>query len=200
MRVVTTLPQHNLREVPDAAAAIEASGYDGIITLENKHDPFLPLAVAATCTERVELATGIAISFLRSPMSAASLAWDLNEASAARFVLGLGTQIRAHNEKRFSVPWGPPAPRMREYISALKAIWRCWKFGDKLRFEGEHYRFTLMTPHFVPEGTGLPLPAATLAAVGPINAQGRSGNSRRCAAASVLYAPLLRSNSYPAAR
>jgi len=167
MRVATTLPQDNLRKVPDAARTIEDTGYDVITTLENQHDPFLPLAVAATCTERVELATGIAISFLRSPMSAANLSWDLNEASGGRFVLGLGTQIRAHNEKRFSVPWSAPAPRMREYIAALRAIWRCWKYGERLRYEGEHYRFTLMIPNFVPEGSGLDLPAVTLAAVGP---------------------------------
>ena len=168
MRVITTIPQDNLRRVPAAVRAIEAAGYDGITTLENSHDPFLPLAVAAISTERLELATGIAISFARSPMSAANQAWDLNEASGGRFMLGLGTQIRPHNEKRFSVPWSPPAPRMREYLQALKAIWRCWKFGEKLRFEGQHYTFTLMTPHFVPEGSGLPLPGVTLAAVGPI--------------------------------
>ena len=168
MRVITTIPQDNLRKVTKAVQAVEAAGYDGITTLENAHDPFLPLAVAAVVTERLELATGIAISFARSPMSAANQSWDLNEASGGRFMLGLGTQIRPHNEKRFSAPWSPPAPRMREYLQALKAIWRCWKFGEKLRFEGQHYTFTLMTPHFVPEGSGLPLPGVTLAAVGPI--------------------------------
>lgn len=167
MRIITTIPQHNLRDVPSAAAAVERAGYDGIVTLENQHDPFLPLAVAAINTERVELATGIAISFLRSPMSAANLTWDLNEASGGRFVLGLGTQIKAHNEKRFSVPWSAPAPRMREYVTALRAIWRSWKYGERLHFEGNHYRFTLMIPNFVPEGSGLDLPAVTLAAVGP---------------------------------
>lgn len=167
MRVTTTIPQHNLRAVAPVAQAIEDAGYDGIMTLENQHDPFLPLGIAATCTERVELATGIAISFLRSPMSAANIGWDLNEASGGRFVLGLGTQIRAHNEKRFSVPWSAPAPRMREYLGALRAIWRTWKYDEKLNFEGEHYRFTLMTPNFVPESSGLALPAITLAAVGP---------------------------------
>ncbi len=167
MRIIATIPQNKLRDVGAAAAAIEASGYDGIVTLENQHDPFLPLAIAATATERVELSTGIAIAFLRSPMSAAMIGWDLQEASGGRFALGLGTQIKAHNEKRFSVPWSAPAPRMREYVQALRAIWRTWKFDDPLRYEGEHYRFTLMTPNFVPAGSGLPLPPVTVAAVGP---------------------------------
>src|SRR5690606_34352553 len=108
MRIVATLPQTNLRHVPAAARALEQAGYDGVYTLENKHDPFLPLAVAATSTERVGLSTGIAVAFLRSPMSAAMQAWDLQEASGGRFTLGLGTQIKAHNEKRFSVPWSAP--------------------------------------------------------------------------------------------
>jgi probable F420-dependent oxidoreductase len=167
MRVITTIPQHNLRDVPSTVNLIEEAGYDGIMTLENRHDPFLPLAVAATTTERVELSTGIAISFLRSPMSAANITWDLNVASGGRFVLGLGTQIRAHNEKRFSVPWSAPAPRMREYVQALRAIWRSWKYGERLKFEGKHYQFTLMIPNFVPEESDLDLPAVTLAAVGP---------------------------------
>lgn len=167
MRVTTTIPQHNLREVPAAAATIEAAGYDGITTLENQHDPFLPLAVAATCTQRIELATGIAIAFARSPMAVANLTWDLNEASGGRFVLGLGTQIKAHNERRFSVPWSAPVPRLREYVGALRAIWRAWKYGERLRYEGKHYQFTLMIPNFVPEGSGLALPPITLAAVGP---------------------------------
>lgn len=167
MKVATTIPQHDLQGVGAAAQAIEHAGYDAITTLENRHDPFLPLAVAATCTQRIELVTGIAVSFNRSPMAAANLAWDLNEASRGRFVLGLGTQIRAHNENRFSVPWTPPVPRMREYIDSLRAIWRTWKYGEKLDYVGKHYRFTLMTPNFVPEGSGLELPAVTLAAVGP---------------------------------
>lgn len=167
MRVSTTVPQDDLRKVKAAARSVEAEGYAIITTNENKHDPFLPLAIAAVETERVELATAIAISFSRSPMAVANVSWDLNEGSRGRFVLGLGTQVRAHNERRFSVPWSAPAPRMREYIRALKAIWRCWRHGEKLAFEGEHYTFTLMPPYFVPEAQGLRLPPVTLAAVGP---------------------------------
>lgn len=167
MRIATTVPQDDLRKVKAAAQSVEADGYDIITTMENKHDPFLPLAVAAVETEQVELATAIAISFSRSPMAVANASWDLNEASRGRFVLGLGTQVKAHNERRFSVPWTPPAPRMREYILGLKAIWRSWRHGEKLAFEGDHYRFTLMPPYFVPESLGLRIPPVTLAAVGP---------------------------------
>lgn len=167
MRIATTVPQNDLRLVKDAAKSVERDGYTMVTTMENKHDPFLPLAIAAVETEKVELATSIAISFSRSPMVVANLSWDLNEASRGRFVLGLGTQIKAHNERRFSVPWTPPAPRMREYTQALKAIWKSWKTGEKLNYEGEHYRFTLMPPYFVPESQGFRIPPVTLAAVGP---------------------------------
>jgi probable F420-dependent oxidoreductase len=167
MRIATTVPQNDLRLVKDAAKSVERDGYTMITTMENKHDPFLPLAIAAVETEKVELATSIAISFSRSPMVTANLSWDLNEASRGRFVLGLGTQIKAHNERRFSVPWTPPAPRMREYTQSLKAIWKSWRTGEKLNYEGDHYRFTLMPPYFVPESQGFRLPPVTLAAVGP---------------------------------
>jgi probable F420-dependent oxidoreductase len=167
VRVATTVPQDDLRKVKAAAAAAEGAGYGLLTTAENKHDPFLALAVAAVETERVELATAIAISFSRSPMAVANASWDINEASRGRFILGLGTQVKPHNERRFSVPWSPPAPRMREYVLALKAIWRCWRHGEPLGFEGEHYRFTLMPPYFVPESLGLRIPPVTMAAVGP---------------------------------
>ncbi len=167
MKVFTTIPQDNLRKVPAAARAIEAAGYDGIMTMENAHEPFLPLAVAATVTERVELITGIAIAFARSPMVVANAGWDLQAAAPGRVVLGLGSQIKAHNEHRFSVPWSAPAPRMREYVQALRAIWACWKGEGALAFRGEHYRFTLMTPNFIPEDFPGPPPAVTIAAVGP---------------------------------
>jgi len=167
MRVLDILPQDDLRNVAAAARAIEAAGYDGAITMENRHEPFLPLAVAATATERIELVTGIAIAFARSPMVVAEAAHDLQTASRGRFVLGLGTQVKGHNERRFSVAWSPPAPRLREYVEGMRAIWRSWEKGEKLNYVGEHYQFTLMTPNFVPEPNGLPPIPVTIAAVGP---------------------------------
>ncbi len=166
MRVFTTLPQNDLNAVSAAAAAAEAAGFDGAMTMENRHEPFLALAVAATASTRLELGTAVAIAFPRSPMVTANACWDLQNASKGRFVLGIGPQIRPHNEKRFSVPWSAPAPRLREYVQALRAIWRCWETGERLRFEGRHYTFTLMTPNFTPESTGQPMVPVTIAAVG----------------------------------
>jgi len=167
VRVFATLPQDDLNEVPQAARAAEAVGYDGLVTMENRNEPFLALAVAAVNSTRIGLATGIAIAFARSPMAVANAGWDLQRASRGRFVLGLGSQVRAHNENRFSVTWTPPAPRLREYVQALRAIWRSWEKGEKLAYQGEHYRFTLMTPNFVPTSTHQPMVPVTLAAVGP---------------------------------
>jgi probable F420-dependent oxidoreductase len=167
MRVFTTLPQEDLRKVGPAAQAIEAEGYDGVASMENKHDPFLALAVAGAATERIELHTSVAIAFARTPMAVASVGWDLAGATGGRFVVGLGSQVRAHNERRFSVPWTPPAPRMREYVQVLRAIWRCWKTGERPNYEGQHYRFRLMTPNFAPEPIDAAPPAVTIAAVGP---------------------------------
>jgi probable F420-dependent oxidoreductase len=167
MRIMTTVPQEDLRRVPAAAREAEAQGYDGIVTMENKHEPFLALAVAGTATERIELHTGVAIAFARTPMAVAEIGWDLAGATGGRFVVGLGSQVRAHNERRFSAPWSAPAPRMREYVQVLRAIWRHWKTGEKPAYEGEHYRFTLMTPNFHPEPIDAPPPAVMIAAVGP---------------------------------
>ncbi len=167
MRILTTLPQDDLNDVPAAARAAEAAGYDGVVTMENRNEPFLALGVAAVNTARIGLCTGIAIAFSRSPMTVANAGWDLQVASRGRFVLGLGPQVRAHNEHRFSVPWSAPAPRLREYAEALRAIWRCWEKGEKLAYRGQHYKFTLMTPNFTPKSTGQPMVPVTLAAVGP---------------------------------
>lgn len=167
MRIFTTIPQADLKDVPAAIRSIEADGYDGVSTMENRHDPFLPLAVAAVNSERLELSTGITIAFGRSPMVVANQGWDLQRASGGRFVVGLGSQVKGHIERRFSAPWSAPAKRMREYVEALRAIWTCWESGGPLDYQGEHYQFSLMTPHFRPEPLSSPPPAITIAAVGP---------------------------------
>ncbi len=166
MKVLNTLPQNDLRQTSASAQASEAAGYDALLSMENKHDPFLCHAIAAVSTDRIELGTNVAISFPRSPMVVANLCWDLQNASRGRFVLGLGPQIRPHNEKRFSVPWTAPAPRMREYVQALRAIWTSWEKGTPLDFRGKHYTFTLMPPYFMPPSTGQKMVPVTLAAVG----------------------------------
>jgi probable F420-dependent oxidoreductase len=166
MRVFNTIPQTDLRDTAAAAQAAEAAGYDALLSMENKHDPFLCHAIAAVHTSRIELGTNVAIAFPRSPMVVANAAWDLHKASNGRFVLGLGPQIRPHNERRFSVPWTAPAPRMREFVQALRAIWTCWETGGPLEFRGKHYTFTLMPPYFMPAPTGLRMVPVTLAAVG----------------------------------
>ncbi len=167
MRVSTLMPVADWAKVAPAAIQAEADGYDAVQSNELKHDPFIPLAFAALATQRVELATSVAISFPRSPMIVANLAYDLHRHSKGRYTVGLGTQVKPHIERRFSAVWSHPAARMAEYVQALRAIFRCWEKGEKLKFEGEHYRFTLMTPEFSPPPTGLPLPPIAIAAVGP---------------------------------
>jgi probable F420-dependent oxidoreductase len=134
---------------------------------EVDHDPFLPLLSAGQATDRLQVGTAIAVAFARSPMTLASTAYDLQRYTRGRFVLGLGTQIKAHVERRFSMPWSPPVARMREYVAALRAIWASWQDGTPLRFQGEHYRHTLMTPMFAPETHRWGPPPVHLAAVGP---------------------------------
>jgi probable F420-dependent oxidoreductase len=155
-----------LSAVPDLAREIEAMGYDGVYTFEGPHDPFFPLALAAEHTERIDLATTIAIAFARSPMNLAHIGWDLQTFSAGRAILGLGSQIKPHIEKRFSMPWSRPAARMREMVLAIRAIWTTWQDGTPLRFEGEIYRHTLMTPFFTPEPSELGPPRIFLGGVG----------------------------------
>jgi probable F420-dependent oxidoreductase len=133
-----------------AAAQQEARGYDGIWVPETSHDPFLPLVLAAEYTERLDLATGIVVAFARNPMTLAQVSWDLQAASQGRFILGLGSQIKPHITKRFSMPWSSPAARMREMILAIRAIWESWNQGTKLDFRGDFYSHTLMTPFFNP--------------------------------------------------
>jgi probable F420-dependent oxidoreductase len=133
-----------------AAAQQEARGYDGIWVPETSHDPFLPLVLAAEHTERLDLATGIVVAFARNPMTLAQVSWDLQAASQGRFILGLGSQIKPHITRRFSMPWSSPAARMREMILAIRAIWESWNHGTKLDFRGDFYSHTLMTPFFNP--------------------------------------------------
>lgn len=149
-----------------SAAAMESLGYDGLLSAEINHDPFLPLLLGAQSTKRIQLATGIAVAFARSPMTTANTAWDLHVHSGGRFFLGLGSQIQAHIEKRFSMPWGQPAARMSEFVSALKAIWESWMTGDRLSFRGDFYQHTLMTPFFAPGANPFGPPPVAVAAVG----------------------------------
>ena len=156
----------NLEKVPGEAADAEAAGYDGAWSAETSHDPFFPLLLAAQSTERLQLGTGIAVAFARNPMTLASIGNDLNWYAKGRFLLGLGSQIKAHVTKRFSMPWSHPAPRMRELILAMRAIWASWHEGEKLSFRGDFYTHTLMTPFFTPERHDYGPPPVFLAAVG----------------------------------
>jgi probable F420-dependent oxidoreductase len=167
LQVDTSIPLDDWRAIPEAARRAEAQGFAGLMSAEIQNDPFIPLAFAATATERVRLGTAVAIAFPRSPMMVANLSYDLARNSKGRFVLGLGTQVKGHNERRFSVKWQSPGPRMKEYVGALRAIWRTWEKGEPLRYEGEFYHFSLMTPEFSPPATGLPPVPVTIAAVQP---------------------------------
>ncbi|MGA2837841.1 MAG: TIGR03617 family F420-dependent LLM class oxidoreductase [Acidimicrobiales bacterium] len=148
------------------AMEAESAGYDGIWSAETGHDPFLPLVLAAEHTERLQVGTGIAVAFARNPMTLAMTANDLQTMARGRFMLGLGSQIKPHIEKRFSMPWSHPAPRMRELVMAVRAIWASWADGSRLAFRGEYYRHTLMTPMFDPGPNPFGNPPVFLAAVG----------------------------------
>ena len=156
----------DLRAVPARVRDLEDLGYDGAVSVETSHDPFLPLALAAEHSSRVDLITSVAIALARSPMTTAYTAHDLNELSGGRMVLGLGSQIKPHVEKRFSMPWSAPAARMREFISALRAIWTSWQTGERLAFRGDHYTLTLMTPFFSPGPSSVGPPRVFLGALG----------------------------------
>lgn len=161
----------SLRGAPDdwdAAEQAEQAGYDAIWLSETQHDPFPMLAVCATRTERVQLGTAIALAFARNPMSMAVLANDLQLYSEGRFILGVGSQIKPHITKRFSMPWSAPAARMREYLLAVRTIWSSWATGEPLRFLGEHYTHTLMNPMFNPGPNPHGNPPIVLAGVGPL--------------------------------
>jgi len=167
MKVDGSLLVDDPADAGPAARRLEAAGYDGGFSFEGRHDPFLPLAVAAQQTETLELMPAIAIAFARNPMLLANLGYDMQLLSKGRFILGLGTQIRPHIQKRFSMEWSRPAARMRELVSAIRAIWDCWQNGAPLDFRGEFYTHTLMTPVFNPGPNPFGLPRIFCAGVGP---------------------------------
>jgi probable F420-dependent oxidoreductase len=168
MRILTSISGYNLNDIGGVCHNLETLGFTDLSAQENKQDAFLPLAIAATNSEAIHLRTSVSIAFARSPMSSAMLSWDIQAASKGRFTLGLGSQVKGHNARRFSVPWSPPAPRMREYVQSVRAIWDCWENGTRLDYQGEHYQFSLMTPNFTPEPLGTPVPKIQIAAVGPV--------------------------------
>lgn len=150
------------------AKEAEEQGYSGVWGAETSHDPFFPLLLAAEHTETLELGTAIAVAFARNPMLLANIGYDLQSFSKGRFMLGLGSQIKPHITKRFSMPWSHPAPRMREMILAVRAIWDCWNNGTKLDFRGDFYQHTLMTPFFNPGPNPYGDPKVFLAGVGAL--------------------------------
>jgi probable F420-dependent oxidoreductase len=157
-----------LADVTSTARTLQRRGYDGCWSAEINHDPFLPLVLAAEHTTDIELGTSIAVAFARNPMTVAHVAWDLQAYSGGRFILGLGSQVQAHIEKRFSMPWSRPAKRMREFVLALQAIWGTWQDGTRLSFEGDFYTHKLMTPMFTPEPLAGRPPKVFLAGVGDL--------------------------------
>jgi probable F420-dependent oxidoreductase len=157
-----------LSQTAASARDAEAAGYDGAWVAETSHDPFMPMALAAEHTEGLELGTGIAVAFARNPMNLANVADDLQRFSEGRFILGLGSQIKPHITKRFSMEWSHPAARMRELVQAMHAIWDTWQDGTKLDFRGDFYTHTLMTPFFDPGPNPHGRPKVFLAAVGEL--------------------------------
>jgi len=140
----------DLREAGRLAKHAEDLGYDGLWTAEAGHDPYLPAAAAAVATERVSIGTNIAVAFPRSPLVHAQIAWDLQAASRGRFILGLGTQVKGHNERRYSTRWEAPGPKLREMVQLIRHIWDVWQNGTRPGFAGTYYQFSLMTPFFSP--------------------------------------------------
>jgi len=169
MLVETHLPDAPWGEIAERAARAEALGFDGLAAAELSRDPFLSLTVAATSTSRIRLATSVAIAFPRSPMVIAYQARNLHDLSGGRFIVGLGTQVKGHIERRFSTEWGSPGPRLREYVESMRAIWDTWQHGTPLNYSGKFYNFSLMTPEFSPPPSEYPAPRVDIAAVNEYN-------------------------------
>ena len=151
--------------VPEASRQVEDLGFDGLVLTETKEDPYIVMALAAATTRRIELTTAVAMAFPRSPTATAMTAWTLQRAAAGRFVLGLGTQVKGHIERRYGMKWSAPAPWIEEYVAAVRAVWDCWQHGTPLDFHGEHYELTLMNPLFDPGPIDHPHIPVHLAAV-----------------------------------
>ena len=154
-------------EVPELARAAERAGFDRVRLSETRHEPFVLATLALAATDRIEVGTDVAIAFARSPTAVAHAAWDLAALSRGRFRLGLGSQVRAHIERRYGVAWEKPLGRMREFVQALQALWECWQHGTPLRMEGRYYRLTLMSPFFNPGPIEAPAVPVGLAGVNP---------------------------------
>jgi probable F420-dependent oxidoreductase len=167
MRIELHLPNTDLLAAQSTAIAAEQAGFDSVVALENAHGPFPPLAVAALATKRVEIGTAVAIAFPRSPTIMAHAAWDLHKASNGRMHLGIGSQVKGHNERRYGLEWTPPAPRMRDYIGALRALWQAWETETPIDYHSDAYTLTLTTPNFSPKPSGLPAIPISMSAVGP---------------------------------
>jgi probable F420-dependent oxidoreductase len=150
MKFDASLLVHDLGQMPALARFADETGFDGIWTFETAHEPFLPLVLAAEHSRRLSLGTSIAVAFARSPAILAHIGWDLARFSKGRFILGLGTQVKGHNERRFGVKWEKPVDKMREVILAVRAFWDCWQNQTRLNFQGEFFKLTLMTPFFSP--------------------------------------------------
>jgi len=151
MRVETTIVAQTIPAIAETARRLEDAGYESVVTAEAGHDPFLPLMTIAEHTRRLRFGTGVAIAFPRSPFVTAQISWDLQRFSGGRFMLGLGTQVKGHNERRYSTPWpSPPGPRLREYILCLKAIFKTFQTNARPDYAGQHYQFTLISPFFNP--------------------------------------------------
>lgn len=161
----------DIARVGEDARLAESLGYDGVITEETKEDPYIVMALAARATSHVSLATAVAVAFPRSPAVTAMAAWSLQRLSRGRFVLGLGSQVKGHIERRFGMKWSPAGPWLRDYVRAVRAIWECWQYGTKLDFESEHYRLNLMVPLFAPAPLEHPRIPIQLAAVNPFMCQ-----------------------------
>jgi probable F420-dependent oxidoreductase len=151
MKIETGIVAGSFEGYAEQAKSIEAAGYDSIMTPEAGHDPFLPLMTIAEHTSTLRFGTGVAIAFPRSPFVTAQMAWDLQRFSGGRFMLGLGTQVKGHNERRYSTSWpSPPGQRLREYILCLKAIFDSFQNNSRPEYQGEYYQFTLISPFFNP--------------------------------------------------